>query len=198
MVLLLGILLGGLFGFALYYVGAANSKKLINMLNLQDLSLMKIILFAIGFSSVLLSIATFLGIFDISHLSIKTTHLGVIVGGLIFGIGFGWAGTCPGTCAAATTSEDSKKAISAVIGGLLGAFLFSLSYGFLKDLGLFQAMNLGKLTLFNISVKYPSFLQIGFTGLFVMGLLIMLVAVLLPTTPFLSSERKSEKHSVSR
>jgi hypothetical protein len=198
MVLLLGILLGGLFGFALYYVGAANSKKLINMLNLQDLSLMKIILFAIGFSSVLLSIATFLGIFDISHLSIKTTHLGVIVGGLIFGIGFGWAGTCPGTCAAATTSEDSKKAISAVIGGLLGAFLFSLSYGFLKDLGLFQAMNLGKLTLFNISVKYPSVLQIGFTGLFVMGLLIMLVAVLLPTTPFLSSERKSEKHSVSR
>ena len=47
------------------------------------------------------------------------------------------------------------SAISAVIGGLLGAFVFSLSYGWFKDLGLFDSLNAGKLTLFNISDAFP-------------------------------------------
>lgn len=195
--LLLGILLGGLFGFVLYYVEASSSKKLINMLRLNDLSLMKIILFAIGFSSVLLSIASFLGVFNISHLDVKTAHLGVIIGGLIFGIGFGWAGTCPGTCVAASSSGDFKKAISAVLGGLLGALLFSLSYGTLANLGLFKAMNLGKLTLFKISDKYPSLFQIGYLGLFGLGLLIMFIAVVLPIKPSLLKNKKDTDPSVS-
>lgn len=42
-----------------------------------------------GFASFLLSISGLLGIFDISHLSVKGMNLGVIVGGVIFGIGFG-------------------------------------------------------------------------------------------------------------
>lgn len=51
MELILAILLGGFFGFALNYVGATNRTKLKNMLTLRDLTIMKIILFAIGFSS---------------------------------------------------------------------------------------------------------------------------------------------------
>src|SRR5690606_34350788 len=129
MKILSAIILGGLFGFALYKSGASNLKKLLATLRLEDLSLMKTILFGIGFASILLSLASLVGLFNIGHLSIKTTHLGVIIGGLIFGIGFGAAGTCPGTCVAAAGSDGVKKAISAVIGGLLGAFVFSLSYG---------------------------------------------------------------------
>ena len=150
------------------------------MLRLEDLSLAKIILFAIGFSSVLLSITGILGIFDISHLSIKTMNLGVIIGGLLFGIGFGSAGTCPGTCVGALGSNGLKKALVAVIGGLLGAFSFSLSYGYLKNLGLFNALNMGKLTLFNISDKYPSVFNIGFTGLLITGIIFMTAGYLLP------------------
>lgn len=44
------------FGFALYKVGAANMDNLISMLSFQNLTLMKIIVFAIGLASVLLSI----------------------------------------------------------------------------------------------------------------------------------------------
>ena len=182
MELLLAVLLGGFFGFALYYVGATNPKKLINMLNLNDLSLMKILLFAIGFSSFLVSIASMVGILNVSHFDVKATHLGVVVGGLIFGVGFGWAGTCPGTCVAGVSGKSIKKAISALLGGLIGAFAFSLSYGSWKNLGLFDAMNLGNLSLFNISDKFPSVFQIGFGGLLLMGVVLMVAAYFMPAS----------------
>lgn len=175
-----GLILGMLFGGALYYVGASNPKKLLSMLRLQDLSLMKIILFAIGFGSTLLSVAALIGIFDATHLSIKTLHLGVIIGGLIFGIGFGAVGTCPGTCVAATTTGGAGKAISAVLGGLTGAFIFSISYAKLAEMGLFNTFNLGALTWFNLSDTYTSVFNIGYLGLLIVGVIFMLVASLLP------------------
>lgn len=179
--ILLAILLGGFFGFALYYVGATGFSNISKMLRLEDLSLAKVILFAIGFSSVLLSISAMIGIFDISHLSVKAMNLGVIVGGLIFGVGFGLAGTCPGTCVGSLGGVFGiKKAISAVIGGLLGAFAFSLSYGYFKDLGLFNILDYGKVTLFNISDKYPSVFNIGYIGLLIIGVIFMVGAYFIP------------------
>lgn len=180
MEILLAIFLGGLFGAALYLAGASNPNKLLSMLRLEDLGLMKIIVFAIGFASVLLSVSIGFGIFDISHLSIKTTHLGVIVGGFIFGIGFGSVGTCPGTCVAATGTGGFRKGLAAVIGGLVGAFAFSMTYGFWEGTGLFDTMNLGKLTLFNLSDKFPSVFSIGYIGLLITGMLFMTAAYFIP------------------
>ena len=180
MKIILAILLGGFFGFALSYVGATVFKNILKMLRLEDLSLAKIILFAIGFSSVLLSISGMIGIFDISHLSVKTMNLGVIIGGLIFGIAFGTVGTCPGTCVGAVSGNGVKKAISAIVGGLFGAFAFSLSYGYFKDLGLFNVLDMGKKTLFNISDKYPSVFNLGFIGLLLVGILFMVFAYVIP------------------
>lgn len=177
----LAVILGGFFGLALTLVGATTFDKILKMLRLEDLTLAKVIIFAIGFSSVLLSVSNWLGVFDISHLSIKTMNLGVVIGGLLFGIAFGSVGTCPGTCVGAVTGKGNfKKALSAIIGGLFGAFIFSLSYGTFKDMGLFDTLNLGKLTLFNISDKYPSIMGGGFTGLFIVGLLFMIGAYFLP------------------
>lgn len=180
MEIILAILLGGFFGLALAYVGATEFKNILKMLRLEDLTLAKIILFAIGFSSVLLSISSMIGIFDISNLSVKNMNLGVIIGGLIFGIAFGAVGTCPGTCVGAVGSKGIKKVIAAILGGLLGAFTFSISYGYLKEIGLFEVFNIGKTTLFNISEKYPAVFNIGFIGLLITGLLFMGGAYILP------------------
>lgn len=76
-------------GFALFLAKATNFNKILKMLRLEDLSLAKIIIFAIGFSSVLLSLSNALGLFDISNLSVKTMNLGVVLGGLLFGFAFG-------------------------------------------------------------------------------------------------------------
>lgn len=178
--IILAILLGGFFGFALYKVGAAQMDQVMAMLSLRNLTLMKIILFAIGLASVLVSIFYWFGWFDISHLSIKGTHLGVIVGGLIFGLGFGSVGTCPGTCVAGVMTGGFKKAISAILGGLLGAFLFSISYGWFLNQGFFDVLNLGKLTLFHLSDQYPSVFEIGYGGLAVIGVVFMTIATILP------------------
>ena len=91
MIIVLAILLGGFFGFALYKVGAANMDNLLSMLSLRNLTLMKIILFAIGLASVLVALFYTIGWFDPAHLNVKATHLGVVIGGLIFGLGF-WRG----------------------------------------------------------------------------------------------------------
>ncbi|MDO5518635.1 MAG: hypothetical protein Q4F66_13850, partial [Clostridium sp.] len=138
------------------------------------------ILFAIGLSSTILSITGMLGILDISHLSIKSMNLGVITGGLIFGVAFGSVGTCPGTCVGALGSNGIKKGISAVLGGLLGAFIFSLTYGAFKRIGLFSTFDLGKKTLFNISSNFPSVFNIGFSGLLITGILFMAFSLAIP------------------
>lgn len=182
MELVLAIILGFLFGYVLYLTGASSPKVLISMLRLQDLTLMKIILFAIGFTSTLLSLAAMLNIFNIDHISIKSTNLGVLIGGLLFGIGFGTVGTCPGTCVAAAGSGGYQKAISAVIGGLFGAWCFSMTYGFWKRTGLFSAMDYGKITLFHISDDFPSLFTIGYMGLLTVGLLFMMISFLIPNT----------------
>lgn len=178
--IILGIILGTFFGLALYIAGASNPDKLKAMLRLEYLTLMKIIVFAIGFASILLSIANLLGFFNVDHFNIKSTNLGVIVGGIIFGLGFGWAGTCPGTCVAATTGKGFKKAIVAVIGGLLGAFVFSIQYGWWKNIGLFEIMKLDKVTLFSISDKYNYIFPGSFIGLLVVGAVMMLGSLLIP------------------
>lgn len=175
------ILLGGFFGFALYLVGATSFKNILKMLRLEDLTLAKVILFAIGFSSVLLSLAAMTGIFDVSHMHVKAMNLGVITGGLIFGVGFAVAGTCPGTCVGAIGSKKTiKRAIIVIFGGLVGAFAYSMTYGLLKEMGLFSTLDLGNRTLFTVSEKYPAVFNIGFVGLLVVGVLFMVGSYLLP------------------
>lgn len=176
----IAIVMGLAFGYSLYWVGASSPKKLIAMLRLQDLTLMKIIVFAIGIASVLLFTFGLLGWLTISHLSVKSTNLAVIIGGLLFGIGFGTVGTCPGTCVAAAGSGGAKKAVSAVAGGLIGAWLFSMTYQFWMNVGLYDIMDFGKLTLFAVSDKYPSVFTMGFTGLFAVGVIFMLIGCFLP------------------
>ncbi|MBC5735984.1 DUF6691 family protein [Lawsonibacter faecis] len=178
--IVLAIISGLLFGYALYLVGATSPKKIVSMLRLEDLTLMKTIVLAIGFASILLSLFSMPGLLNIGHLSVKTMNLGVITGGLLFGIGFGTVGTCPGTCVAATSSGGARKAVSAVLGGLLGAWAFSMTYGWWSSVGLFSVMDWGKLTLFHISDKFPSVFSLGYAGLLIVGILFVISALILP------------------
>lgn len=178
--IILAILLGSAFGFALYNAGAADRKKIRAMLRLENLELMKIILFAIGLASFLLSASALLGIFNIGHLSIKAMNAGVILGGLIFGVGFGLVGSCPGTSLASLPYPNKAKTLGIILGGLSGALAYSLSYGWWEQLGLFSALDMGKLTLFAVTKAGPSVSEIGFSGQLIAGALFMLAAWALP------------------
>lgn len=136
MEIILAILLGTAFGFALDRAKASNPQKIINMLRLQDFHLMKVILFAIGFSSFVLFILLAFGAIDVSHLSVKSAYIGVILGGAILGVGFAIGGYCPGTCIVAA-GRGRKDALFFIIGGLLGALVYMLVFGMIKDSALF-------------------------------------------------------------
>ena len=143
---LLAIGIGLLFGVALNRVGATNPQNIINMLRLKDLRLLKTIVFAIGLSSVLLFGGVALGLIDPGHLSVKSAYVGVLVGGAIFGIGFAIAGFCPGT-SLASAATGRIDAVFFIIGGLVGAFAYMLSYGLIKQTFLLDKLAGGKTTL---------------------------------------------------
>lgn len=148
--IILAIALGGLFGFVLHRVGAGNPQNIINMLRLTDLTLAKVILLAIGVSSLVLFILLSTGVIDSGHIEIKAAYGGVLIGGLIFGIGFAIAGYCPGTCLVGL-GGGRKDAFYFIVGGLVGALAFTLIYGWIKSIfpSVFSPIDGGKVSLAN-------------------------------------------------
>ncbi|MCF6299720.1 MAG: YeeE/YedE family protein [Proteobacteria bacterium] len=182
--ILLALIIGSLFGFALHRVGASNPKKITGMLNLTDLHLAKVILFAIGFSSLILFILMSTSLVGNEHLSIKTSHWGVAVGGLIFGIGFAIAGYCPGTSLSAI-GEGRRDAIWFVVGGLVGALLFMLVFDYVLDTALLDSLFGGKTTLAETGKTDTQAVAEGVSGLViaaVVALAFMLLAYVLPSS----------------
>lgn len=164
------LIFGTLFGFALNRVGATNPEYIINMLRLKDLHLMKVILLAIGISSLLLFAGLATGIISTDHLSVKASYWGVPVGGALLGIGFAIAGYCPGTglCAAATGRID---ALVFLLGGLFGAFAYMLSFEWFDTTGILENIFGGKTTLAQTGVKDYSTLFVFAPGWAIAGVL---------------------------
>lgn len=138
MKLLLGLVLGAAFGAALQLSGASSHTKITNALRLKDLTIIKLILAAIGVG--LLGVHL-LDLFGWANMKVKDLYLpGILVAGLIFGVGFAVAGYCPGTALAAA-AEGKPDAWAAILGGLLGALVFALVFPdlerFLLSFGLY-------------------------------------------------------------
>lgn len=179
--IILAIVIGFLFGFILQKIGASNPQKIINMLRLKDFHLMKTILFAIGLSNILLFTLLLFGIVDISHLSIKSSYIGVIVGGGIMGLGWAISGFCPGTGLVAL-GEGRKDGLSFVLGGMIGALLLTLVYDKIKDTILFFDLG-GKMTLAVTNVEGTTALFPSIFGIFIaggIGVIFIVIAFILP------------------
>ncbi len=181
MSIFLAVILGILFGFALQRVGATNPQNIINMLRLKDLHLMKAIFFAIGISSTLLFLLMTAGVIDAGHLSVKSSYIGVIVGGAMLGIGFAVAGYCPGTGLGAL-ADGRKDALFFVAGGLIGALIYTLVYGSIKGTWLFDKISGGKVMLAHGSDKFQALVPFipGTLLAAAIGFAFMLIAWKLP------------------
>jgi hypothetical protein len=143
---------------------------------------MKVILFAIGFSSLILFVLLAFNLIDVSHFNIKKSYPGVIVGGAILGIGFAIGGYCPGTSIVAA-GRGRKDALIFIHGGLLGAFFYMLIFEMIKDTALFNPIAGGAVSIAETTnPKFPS-LANNLPALVIAGpfaLVFMAVAFLLP------------------
>lgn len=122
MKLLLGVLLGAVFGAVLQLSGASSHTKIIGTLRLKDFTIMKLILTAIGIGLIGVHALDAVGV---AHMKVKDLYLpGIVIAGLIFGVGFAVTGYCPGTALAAA-AEGKPDAWVTIVGGLFGALTFA-------------------------------------------------------------------------
>jgi len=180
--IILAIIVGGAFGFVLDRVGATNPNYIIHMLRLSKLHLMKTILLGIGFSSVLMFAGILIGLIDVAHMSVKAAYLGVFIGGIILGLGFAISGFCPGTglTAAATGRKDAWFFI---LGGLVGAAAYMITYSKVASTGVLDKLLGGKATVAAIDgTNYPSLFDTmsGEVVGIVLGFVFIAIAFILP------------------
>lgn len=152
MTLLYALLVGVAMGALIQRVGASSPLMIARTLRLENLTVMKFMAVTIGVGMIGVYL---LGQFMPMHFDIKPTYvIGVLVGGLIFGVGFAVGGYCPGTCVVGL-GERRKDALWAILGGITGALVFTLVYTLIET-PLIKPMNYGKLTLPDL-VHLPAF-----------------------------------------
>jgi hypothetical protein len=117
------LIFGFLFGAILQIARLNKYDTISGMARLEDFTVAKAMLSAIGIGAVLLSIETGMGV---ASFHVKPLLLaGVTVGGLLFGAGMAILGYCPGTMAI-SLGEGSLDALVGIVGGILAGIVYTL------------------------------------------------------------------------
>ncbi|MFA6401539.1 MAG: YeeE/YedE thiosulfate transporter family protein [Salinivirgaceae bacterium] len=131
--LLVALLIGIAFGFALEQAGFSSSRKLAGMFYGYDTTVLKVFFTAAIFALVGSLFMQYFGLLDLDLVYVNEYYIGAaVVGGIIMGAGFIMGGFCPGTgiCAVGIGKID---AMIFLLGGFVGAFLFAESFPFIAD-----------------------------------------------------------------
>ena len=125
--LLLGLVMGVIFGFFLQKGGVTQYDVILGQLLLEDFTVVKVMLSAV--------VTGMLGVHLLRSLKLVRLHpkpgswATAVWGGLFFGVGFAVLGYCPGTLAGAVGNGFLDAAVGGVIGIIAGAGLFASLYG---------------------------------------------------------------------
>lgn len=131
--LLVSLLVGLGFGFALERGGFGSSKVLSDIFYFRDWRVLKVMFTAIVTAMLGLFLAEGLGLVMMDQIAFRSTYIySQVVGGLILGIGFVTAGYCPGTSIVGAVS-GKLDAVVVLVGVVLGIGVFEESYALLKD-----------------------------------------------------------------
>jgi len=166
--LILGLLIGILFGVLLQKGQVAKFSVIVGQFILKDWTVVKIM----GTAVVVGSVGVYALVdFGLADLHVKPFLLGgVVLGGICFGVGMAVLGYCPGTGVAAC-GEGNKDAMVGVLGMFAGALAFVAAYPALqpviKGLG-----DLGKVTLPGVTGTSP---WLWIVGLVVGGIIALVL-----------------------
>lgn len=139
--ILIGLLMGIVFGFALEKSRVFEPGMVVGQMQLRNFIMLKVFLSAVATGAVVLGVMNGLGLVSISP---KAALYGSdLVGGLLLGTGIALAGACPGTVLA-QIGAGYRDALFTLVGGLLGAIAFSYAEPSLSQTVLAQGA--GKIT----------------------------------------------------
>jgi hypothetical protein len=154
------LILGFLFGASLQYASLNKYNVISGMATLENLTVAKAIAMAIGVGIILVNLEIGLGL---ASYHVKPFLLvGVMLGGLIFGIGMAILGYCPGTLAV-SLGEGSLDALTGIIGALLGGLVYTLAVPSIQGM---LGPNVGSISLFSLVGDRP---VLFYVLLFVLG-----------------------------
>lgn len=123
----IALVLGIFFGFSLNKAGLTKYHKIVNVFRLTDLAVLKFMMTALVVSMTGLYLLRGLGLVTFPNPP-ATYVVGNLVGGLIFGVGMALSGFCPGTCAAGSGEGKLDYLIPGLLGFLVGAGIYGLTY----------------------------------------------------------------------
>jgi uncharacterized membrane protein YedE/YeeE len=129
----------------------------------KDFTVAKILLVAIGIGSILFFIEVQMGLASVEAKSFEV--IGIVVGGIVFGIGMAILGYCPGTLFIAI-GEGAVDAFAGILGGLCAGLVFILIYPWLKN---FIGPDLGEIDLYMRNPILTAVLVIAFGGSLIVG-----------------------------
>jgi len=119
--IVIGLLMGVVFGFAFEKSRMMEPGALIGQFQFRRFVMMKMLFAAVATSLVVLAV---LHGFGFVKLSVKAAMVGnMVVGGLLLGVGIVMTGACPGT-AAAQLGAGYKDPWATILGGLIGAAIY--------------------------------------------------------------------------
>ena len=145
MSLVVAVLIGIGFGFALERAGFGNARKLAAQFYLYDMSVFKVMFTAIVTALLGVTYLGWIGWLDLSQVYLVPTYLAPqIVGGLVLGVGFVVGGYCPGTSAASVATGRIDGMLYA-LGLFAGTFVYAEVYPSIK--GFVNSGSMGQITL---------------------------------------------------
>lgn len=126
----LGLFTGFLLGLVLRGAGFTRPEAIQDMLTLRDLYLVKVLLSGAATAALAVYFTT-----DLAFLRpfVKPLHLGVLIGGVLFGAGLAAAGYCPGTAFTAI-GEGNMHGWVVLLSALAGTLVYAAIYPWVSSL----------------------------------------------------------------
>lgn len=173
--LLLGGLLGLVWGIALVRMQLHRRDCLRQAMACRAINLLRCLLLALGVGTLLAALMMWLAVIDVDTLSVWPLDSGTLLGGLVFGVALGYTGVTPATSGALLGAGPVWEGLCAAAGCLVGGFL--LPYAEQLFTPLCSWLNAGTATWFQVTLDKPYWFAGGFLGQGCIGLVFVVLAL---------------------
>lgn len=179
--ILLVLIIGFFFGLIIMYSRLDKFEKMAGFLLFEDTLAIRMAMTTVGLSSIGFY---FLVANGYATFNPKTTVvMGLILGGIVFGIGLVLLGKCP-SAFFVSVSEGRIDALVGVIGGMIGGLVFTYFFPYIKQI---LGPDYGQIRIPDFAIEYSGIITITF------GILILGAAYLLPNLNYVDEADEKKK-----